>query len=189
VQVDLKKAIAYSSVAHMNYATLGLFSGTLAGVQGSLLLMVSHGLVSPGLFFAVGLLYDRYGSRLLPYYGGLAQGMPLYAAALLLLLLANLSLPGTSSFVAEFLVLVGTFGANSLAGLVAAAGVVLSAAYSIWLYNRLCYGPLNPRLGAVADLNRREGMATLAVLLPVALLGVYPQGFLPLLEAPCLLLL
>jgi NADH-quinone oxidoreductase subunit M len=189
VQVDLKKAIAYSSVAHMNYATLGLFSGGLAGVQGSLLLMVSHGLVSPGLFFCVGLLYDRYGSRLLRYYGGLAQGMPLYATALLLLLLANLSLPGTSSFVAEFLVLVGTFGANSLAGLVAAGGVVLSAAYSVWLYNRLCYGPLGSALGRLGDLNRREGLLCLLLLLPVALLGVYPQGLLPLLEPPCLLLL
>lgn len=178
VQIDLKKAIAYSSVAHMNYATLGLFSGTSEGLGGALLLMVSHGLVSSGLFLAVGFLYDRYGSRLLRYYGGLAQPMPLYASLLLLLFLANLSLPGTLSFVPEFLVLLGAFEANSLVALGATVGVIFSAAYSIWLYNRLCFGPVSFALAAYGDLNGRE----LALLLPLAVLvllfGVFPAPLL-----------
>jgi NADH-quinone oxidoreductase subunit M len=189
VQVDLKKAIAYSSVAHMNYATLGLFSNTPEGVGGSLLLMLSHGLVSSGLFLCVGFLYDRYGSRLLRYYGGLAQLMPLYASLLLLLLLANLSLPATFPFVAEFLVLLGGFGANSLVGLGATLGVVLSAAYSIWLYNRLCFGPLSIRLGGFGDLNRRELALLLPLVVLVLLFGLAPGPLLAPLQLPLLLVL
>lgn len=189
VQVDLKKAIAYSSVAHMNYATLGLFSNTPEGVGGALLLMVSHGLVSSGLFLCVGFLYDRYGSRLLRHYGGLAQLMPLYASLLLLLLLANLSLPGTFSFIPEFLVLLGGFGVNTFVAFGATAGVILSAAYSIWLFNRLCFGPLSPAIGAYGDLNGRE----LALLLPLAGLvvafGLFPAPLLAPFQLPLSLLL
>jgi len=189
VQVDLKKAIAYSSVAHMNYATLGLFSNTPEGVAGALVLMISHGLVSSGLFLCVGFLYDRYGSRLLRYYGGLAQLMPLYASILLLLLLANLSLPGTFSFIPEFLVLLGGFAVNTLVAFGATAGVILSAAYSIWLFNRLCFGPLSPTLGSYGDLNGRE----LALLLPLAVLvlafGLSPAPLLAPLQLPLSLVL
>jgi len=189
VQVDLKKAIAYSSVAHMNYATLGLFTDTPEGVGGALLLMVSHGLVSSGLFLCVGFLYDRYGTRLLRHYGGLAQLMPLYGGLLLLLLLANLSLPGTFSFIPEFLVLLGGFGVNTLVAFLATLGVIFSAAYSIWLYNRLCFGPVGKGLVAYGDLNGRE----LSLLLPLALLvvafGLAPAPLLAPFQLPLALIL
>jgi NADH-quinone oxidoreductase subunit M len=189
VQVDLKKAIAYSSVAHMNYATLGLFSGTSEGLGGALVLMVSHGLVSSGLFLAVGFLYDRYGSRLLRYYGGLAQLMPVYAGLLLVLFLANLSLPGTLSFVPEFLVLLGAFGANTFVALGATFGVIFSAAYSIWLYNRLCFGPVSSALSAYSDLNGRELSLLVPLVVLVLVFGVFPAPLLAPFQFPLSLLL
>ena len=189
VQVDLKKAIAYSSVAHMNYATLGLFSNTPEGVGGALLLMISHGLVSSGLFLSVGFLYDRYVSRLLRHYGGLAQLMPLYASLLLLLLLANLSLPGTFSFVPEFLVLLGGFSVNTLAAFLATAGVIFSAAYSIWLYNRLCFGPLSPAIQFYGDLNGRELSLLVPLVLLVVAFGLFPAPLLAPLQLPLALVL
>lgn len=189
LQVDLKKMVAYSSVAHMNYVTLGLFTGSLEGVEGAVFLMLSHGLVSSALFLCVGFLYDRYGTRILRYYGGLASLMPLYASILFFFVLANLALPGTSGFVGEFLVLVGTFGANGYVALLAAVGVVFSAAYNIWFFNRLCYGSVGSSLSFHGDLNGRE----LSLLLPLAALvlyfGVYPASILGPLHLPLALLL
>lgn len=188
VQVDLKKAVAYSSVAHMNYSVLGLFSDSVEGVAGALLLMISHGLVSSGLFLCVGFLYDRYGSRLLRYYGGLASVMPVYSSVFLLLTLANLSLPGTLPFVSEFLVLVGIFSINTLVGAGALFGVVLGAAYSLWLYGRLCFGPLPCNFKYFGDLNRRE----LSILLPLVsltiLFGVKAEPLLLLFNHPSFVL-
>ncbi len=130
-QIDLKRIIAYSSVAHMNFALLGMFSGTLQGLAGSVLIMLSHGLVSSGLFLCVGVLYDRYHNRLLKYYSGLTAVMPLFAIFFFLLSVSNLALPGTSSFVGELLVLVGAFQQNLLVTLIGSISLIFGAAYSI----------------------------------------------------------
>jgi len=130
-QIDLKKIIAYSSVAHMNFVTLGLFSLNMQGIEGSILLMLSHGLVSSALFLCVGVLYDRHHTRLLNYYGGLIYMMPLFGIIFLFFTLANLSLPGTSSFIGEFLILVGAFQSNTSLTVFASTGIVLGAVYSI----------------------------------------------------------
>lgn len=189
VQVDLKKIVAYSSVAHMGYVTLGLFTNSVEGVEGAVFLMLSHGLVSAALFLCVGFLYDRYGTRLLRYYGGLIGVMPIYSAFLLLFVIANLGLPGSSSFIAEFLVLLAGFNANTLVGAAAGLGVILGGIYNIWFYNRLCCGPVSPFLTRFADLNGREAGLLLSLLLPTLYLGVKPDYLLSTLHLPvsCLL--
>jgi len=156
-QVDLKKIIAYSSVAHIGFVTIGIFTGNLQGLEGSLLLILSHGLVSGALFFCVGVLYDRFHTRVLKYYGGLAQKIPLFAGLFLFFTLANVSLPGTSSFVAEFLILCGVFQQSPVVAVFAATGVIFGAAYGIWLCNRLVFGAIHIRAVTFAgDLQRRE---------------------------------
>jgi proton-translocating NADH-quinone oxidoreductase chain M len=189
VQVDLKKIIAYSSVAHMNFVTLGLFTNSLEGIEGAIFLMLSHGLVSSALFLCVGFLYDRHGSRLLRYYGGLATLMPIYSSFLFLFMLANLGLPGTSSFVAEFLVLIGGFCSNSFVGVVASIGVILSAVYNVWFYNRLCGGPISPALTRFSDINRRETILLFSLAVPVIYLGIKPDYLLSTLHLPVSFLL
>ena len=178
-QVDLKKIIAYSSVAHMNFVTLGLFSLNPLGVEGSILLMLSHGLVSPALFLCIGALYDRYKTRLLKYYGGSVRTMPILSAVFLFFTMGNISLPGTSSFVGEFMVLSGTFVANPLICFLGATGMVLGAAYSLWLYNRVVFGAFKPHfLSTYADLNRREFFIFLPLIGSVLWMGIYPEVFL-----------
>lgn len=178
-QIDLKKIIAYSSVAHMNFVTLGLFSLNTQGVEGSLLLMVSHGIVSPALFLAIGVLYDRHKTRLLRYYGGCARGMPLFALVFLFFTMANISVPGTSSFVGEFLVLLGAYQHSPLVTLLASVGMVLGAAYGLWLCNRLLYGQVKVQyLPVMADLNRRELWMCLPCMALVLWMGFYPEPFL-----------
>lgn len=178
-QVDLKKIIAYSSVAHMNFVTLGLFSFNPQGIEGSILLMLSHGLVSPALFLCVGALYDRHKTRLVRYYGGCVRTMPLFSMVFLFFTLGNISLPGTSSFVGEFLVLTGTFQANPFICVLAATGMVLGAAYSLWLYNRVVFGQMKPHfVTAYSDLNRREFYIFLPLILSVLWMGLYPEVFL-----------
>jgi NADH-ubiquinone oxidoreductase chain 4 len=177
-QIDLKKIIAYSSVAHMNFVTIGLFSLNLQGMEGSLLLMLSHGLVSSALFLCVGALYDRHKTRLVRYYGGLVSVMPVFSVIFLFLTLANMSLPGTSSFIGEFLILVGAFQRNSLIATLAALGMILGAAYSLWLYNRVVFGNLKPAfLNRFSDLNRREVYIFAPFILGVLWMGIYPQVF------------
>ncbi|GAY67616.1 hypothetical protein CUMW_257980 [Citrus unshiu] len=157
-QIDLKKIIAYSSVAHMNLVTIGMFSLNIQGIGGSILLMLSHGLVSSALFLCVGVLYDRHKTRLVRYYGGLVSTMPNFPTIFFFFTLANMSLPGTSSFIGEFLILVGAFQRNSLVATLAALGMILGAAYSLWLYNRVVSGNLKPDfLHKFSDLNGREG--------------------------------
>lgn len=141
-QIDLKKIIAYSSIAHMNFAVLGIFSFNLQGIEGSLFLMLSHGIVSSALFICVGILYDRYHTRLVLYYGGLAYNMPMFSFFFFLFTLANLSLPGTSSFIGEFLILLGIFQTNTFVTCAASLSIVLGAVYSIWLFNRIVFGAL-----------------------------------------------
>lgn len=178
-QVDLKKIIAYSSVAHMNFVTIGLFSLNAQGIEGSLLLMLSHGLVSPALFLCVGALYDRHKTRILRYYGGCVHAMPIFSIFFLFFTLANISLPGTSSFVGEFLVLVGVFKSNTFVAIVSATGMVLGAAYALWLYNRVVFGHFKaPYISYYSDLNRREVMMFVPFILGILWMGVTPNVFL-----------
>ena len=175
-QVDLKKIIAYSSVAHMNFVTLGLFTLNPQGVEGAVLLMVAHGLVSPALFLLVGSLYDRHKTRLLRYYGGCGRVMPLFAAIFLFFTMANISLPGTANFVGEFLVLVGAFRSNTFVATMAASIMVLGGAYALWLSNRLLYGLSKPYyLQAFADLSRREFFVLLPFVIVVLVMGLMPD--------------
>ena len=182
-QVDLKKIIAYSSVAHMNFVTLGLFSLNAQGVEGSIMLMLSHGLVSPALFLLVGALYDRHKTRLVRYYGGCGRSMPIFATLFLFFTMANISLPGTGSFVGEFLVLTGAFQNNSFAAVMAATGMVWGAAYALWLCNRVVYGLAKPYyISSFSDLSRRELFMFLPFVFAVLFMGIYPNPFLDVLR-------
>jgi proton-translocating NADH-quinone oxidoreductase chain M len=178
-QIDLKKIIAYSSVAHMNFVTIGMFSLNIQGIEGSILLMLSHGMVSSALFLCVGVLYDRHKTRLVKYYGGLVSTMPMFSTIFLFFTLANMSLPGTSGFIGEFLILVGAFQRNSLVATLAALGMILGAAYSLWLYNRVIFGNFKPKfLQKFSDLNRREVLIFFPFIVGVIWMGVYPEIFL-----------
>ncbi len=175
-QKDMKKLIAYSSVAHMGFVTLGIFSGTLQGVQGALFQMISHGLISGALFLCVGVVYDRMHTREIAFYGGLATRMPLYAAIFLLFTMANVGLPGTSGFVGEILTMTGAYGVSTWAAAGAALGMVLSALYALTLYRKVAYGPLeNPKLQDIGDVVPREVLIFLPLLSGVLLLGFYPS--------------
>lgn len=175
-QIDLKKIIAYSSVAHMNLVVLGIFSGTHHGVQGALFLMLAHGIVSGALFFIVGVLYDRHHTRSIEYYGGLAQVMPVYSFFFLFFLLANMSFPGTCNFVGELLLLVGIFEKNIGLLFLSATGVVLSAAYSIWVFNRVCFSNLKLHyISKYKDLGRMEFYLLLPFLVLTILFGLNPE--------------
>jgi NADH-quinone oxidoreductase subunit M len=179
MQEDMKKLIAYSSVAHMGFVTIGAFALNSQGVQGSILQMLSHGIVSGALFLCVGVVYDRMHTREIARYGGLVHRMPMYAFVFMVFTLANVGLPGTSGFVGEMLILVGAFQDNSSVALLATTGVILGAAYALWLYRRVVFGELvRPELKAILDLDRRE-VLVFAPLVAVALwIGVYPQPFL-----------
>jgi NADH-quinone oxidoreductase subunit M len=175
-QEDVKKLIAYSSVAHMGFVTMGVFTLTVQGVQGGIFQMLSHGIISSALFLCVGVIYDRMHTREIAAYGGLADRMPIYAACFMLFTMANVGLPGTSGFVGEFLSLTGAFAVNTWVALFATSGVVLSAAYGLWLYRRVVFGKLEkPALVNILDVSPRE----IAVLAPLVILtilfGVYPQ--------------
>ncbi len=175
VQEDMKKLIAYSSVAHMGFVTMGLFSVTAQGVQGAVFQMISHGLVSSALFLCVGVLYDRMHTRSIAAYGGLVARMPLYAAVFMIFTLANLGLPGTSGFIGEFLTLIGTFKINSEVALLAATGTILSAAYALYLYRRVVFGVLDkPSLSAIGDLSWREATVFAPLVVLTILFGVRP---------------
>lgn len=178
-QIDLKKIIAYSSVAHMNFVTIGLFCLNAQGISGSILLMLSHGLVSPALFLCAGVLYDRHKTRLLRYYAGCARTMPLFAILFVFFTMANISLPGTSSFIGEFLVLTGAYQNNSFVAFMAATGMVLGAAYGLWLCNRVLYGLVKPYyIAQFSDISRREFFMFLPFVVGVIWMGVLPEPFL-----------
>jgi len=176
VQEDMKKLIAYSSVAHMGFVTMGLFAANTQGVQGAVYQMISHGLVSGALFLCVGVVYDRMHTRDIAAYGGLVKRMPRYAVAMMVFTLANIGLPGTSGFVGEFLTLIGAFQANSWVGLLATTGVILSAAYALYLYRRVIFGVLDkPSLMKIEDLSGREIACLAPLLLLTIYYGVHPQ--------------
>lgn len=178
-QTDFKRIIAYSSISHMNLVTLGIFSFNVVGLEGSIVQSISHGFVSSAMFFMIGILYDRYHSRLLYYFGGLVHLMPLYSILFLAFTLANIALPGTSSFVGEFLLLFGIFQTNIITAILAATGVVFGGAYSLWLYNRLIFGNLKVSYTLkFKDLNLREFCILLPLLVLVFVMGVYPTLFL-----------
>ncbi len=179
VQVDLKKIVAYSSVAHMSFVVLGLFGFNIQAISGSIFLMLSHGLVSGGLFFLVGFIYERYKTRLLPYYGGLVTLMPIYSFFFLSFSLANMALPGTSSFIGEFLIMLGLFSFNSVAVLIGSLGMVFSAGYSLWLYNRLLTGSLKSLfIKFYSDVTFREFTIMFILFFFVIFTGFYPSLFL-----------
>ncbi|NBX42705.1 MAG: NADH-quinone oxidoreductase subunit M [Rhodobacteraceae bacterium] len=176
VQEDMKKLIAYSSVAHMGYVTMGIFAANQQGVDGAIFQMISHGFVSGALFLCVGVIYDRMHTREIDAYGGLVNRMPAYAAVFMLFTMANVGLPGTSGFVGEFLTLMGVFHVNTLIGLLAATGVILSAAYALWLYRRVVFGDLiKESLKSITDMTAREKAIFAPLVVMTILLGVYPS--------------
>jgi NADH-quinone oxidoreductase subunit M len=175
----MKKLIAYSSVAHMGIVTIGIFTLNPLGIQGSIIQMLSHGLVSAALFMVVGVVYDRIHSREIASYGGLAERMPFYATAFMLFMLASVGLPGTSGFVGEILVIIGVFQVNSWVAALAATGMILGAAYMLWLYRRVIFGALvQEHLRLIRDLRPHEIAAFAPLALLVLLMGIYPALFL-----------
>jgi NADH-quinone oxidoreductase subunit M len=183
-QVDMKKLIAYSSIAHMGFVTLGIFTVDAQGLSGAVTQMVSHGLVSAALFLCVGVVYDRIHSRQISDYGGLVHRMPRYAVVFMLFILASIGLPGTSGFVGEFLILVGAYQVSTWATTLATTGMVLGAAYGLWLYRRVVFGVMvNPRLSSISDLNWRENLVFAPLIGGVLVLGIYPMPLLNLMES------
>ena len=179
VQEDMKKLIAYSSIAHMGFVTIGAFVMNMQAVQGSLFLMLSHGVVSAALFLCVGVVYDRMHTREIAAYGGLVHRMPRYAFTFLFFTLASVGLPGLSGFVGEFLVLIGTFKANTWVAFLATTGIILGAAYALWLYRKIIFGELTKdSLKGILDMNRREIAIFLPLILITLWMGVYPSSFL-----------
>ncbi len=175
-QEDMKKLIAYSSVAHMGYVTMGIFAANQQGIDGAIFQMISHGFISGALFLCVGVIYDRMHTREIDAYGGLVNRMPVYALIFMLFTMANVGLPGTSGFVGEFLTLVGIFQVNTWVALVATSGVILSAAYALWLYRRVVLGDLiKESLKSISDMGSRERAIFAPLVVMTLLLGVYPK--------------
>ena len=176
MQDDMKKLIAYSSVAHMGFVTIGIFSLTKQGLEGSIIQMISHGLISAALFLCVGVVYDRFHSRMISSYGGLVNIMPKYAFVFMIFTLAALGLPGTSGFVGEFLILVGAFQINILVAVLASLGVILAAAYMLWLYKRVIFGKIaNSEIKQMPDLNKTEIYIFVSLVFLTLFFGIYPE--------------
>ena len=179
VQEDMKKLIAYSSVAHMGFVTLGIFSATTQGIEGGIFQMISHGLISGALFLCVGVVYDRMHTREIERYGGIVKNMPKYATVFMILMLGSVGLPGTSGFVGEFLVLLGAFQVSTVFAALAATGVILGAAYMLILYRRVVFGPrVNDDALSMPDLNQRELGLLVPIVVLVLYLGVFPNAVL-----------
>jgi NADH-quinone oxidoreductase subunit M len=176
MQEDMKKLIAYSSVAHMGYVTLGIFTFTKQGIEGSIFQMISHGLISAALFLCVGVVYDRLHSRMISTYGGLVNHLPKYSFLFIVFALAGLGLPGTSGFLGEFLVLTGAFQKNYLVSMLATFGVVLGAAYMLWLTKRVIFGNTNNNeIKNLKDINNLEALMLITLAILVILFGFYPS--------------
>jgi NADH-quinone oxidoreductase subunit M len=176
VQEDMKKLIAYSSVAHMGFVTMGIFTMTTQGIAGGIFQMISHGLVSGALFLCVGVIYDRMHTREIAAYGGLVNRMPVYAVVFMLFTMANVGLPGTSGFVGEFLTLMGAFKVNTWVAAIATTGVVLSAGYALWLYRQVVFGTLEkPNLAVIRDMGGREIFVFMPLVVLTLLFGFYPK--------------
>jgi proton-translocating NADH-quinone oxidoreductase chain M len=178
-QIDFKKIIAYSSVAHMGFVTIGLFSINVQGIVGSIIIMLSHGFVSSGLFLCIGIIYERHHTRLIKYYTGLVQMVPLFCIIFLFFSMANLGFPGTGNYVGEFLTLVGVFESSTFVTLFAASGMILSATYSLWLCNRVIFGKLNTEyVSQYKEINKREFSILIPLVFCTIWVGVYPEIFL-----------
>ena len=178
-QTDFKRIIAYTSIAHMNLVILGIFSFNVVGLEGAILQSLSHGFVASALFLIIGIVYDRYRTRIVQYYGGLATIMPLYVVIFVFFTMANISFPGTSSFVGEFLILVGSFKVNSTITFLGATGVIIGGAYSLWLLNRIAFGNLKTQyINKFLDLSCREFIMFVPLILGTLIIGVYPEFFL-----------
>jgi NADH-quinone oxidoreductase subunit M len=181
VQEDVKKLIAYSSVAHMGFVTMGIFAVTAQGIAGGIFQMISHGIVSAALFLCVGVVYDRMHTREIAAYGGLVYRMPVYAFVFMVFTLANVGLPGTSGFVGEFLSLIGTFRVNTWVATIATLGTILSACYALWLYRKMIFGKLEkPSLLNIRDIGWREAIVFAPLVILTILFGVYPKPVLDL---------
>jgi NADH-quinone oxidoreductase subunit M len=184
VQPDMKRLIAYSSVSHMGFITLGMFALNAQGIQGSIIQMVNHGLSTGALFLIVGLIYDRRHTRLISELGGLSKQMPVYATLFAIIMLSSMGLPGLNGFIGEFLILVGAFKANYLWAAFAVSGIVLGAAYMLWLYQRTMFGALeNPKNAALQDLSPREMTTLVPIVIMCFWIGLYPSPFLNRMEA------
>jgi NADH-quinone oxidoreductase subunit M len=176
-QVDVKKLIAYSSVAHMGLVTMGIFSGNALGEQGAIFQMLSHGVISGALFLCVGVIYDRMHTREIAFYGGLVNRMPWYAAVFMIFTMGNVGLPGTSGFVGEILSMTGTYSASTWTAILAATGVILSAVYMLTLYRRVVFGDItNPKLATIADLEMREVLIFAPLIVATLYMGVFPSS-------------
>ena len=176
MQDDMKKLIAYSSVAHMGFVTLGIFTMTQQGIEGSIFQMISHGLISAALFLCVGVLYERKHTRLINNYGGLVSIMPRYSVVFMIFTLGAVGLPGTTGFIGEFLILIGAFKKNFLVAILASIGVILSAAYMLWLYRRVIFGEItNINLKGMLDLKRSESIILYSIAILTLLFGFYPD--------------
>lgn len=184
-QVDIKKIIAYSSVAHMNLAMLGIFSNNLLALEGAILMMIAHGLVSGALFYCIGALYDRHHTRLVRYYRGLAGTMPIFAIFFLFFTLANVAFPGTANFMGEFLIFTGIIQQNLIVTILASTGMLLTASYSMWLYNRMIFGAPSPSLGYSNDLTRMDVTVLVSLAIPTLWIGFYPNAILELIHLNC----
>ena len=181
MQEDVKKLIAYSSVAHMGFVTMGIFAMTAQGIAGGIFQMISHGIVSAALFLCVGVVYDRMHTREIAAYGGLVNRMPIYAFAFMVFTLANVGLPGTSGFVGEFLTLIGTFRVNTWVATLATLGTILSAAYALWLYRKVIFGKLEkPSLFNIKDIGWREMVVLAPLVILTIVFGIYPKPVLDL---------
>tara|TARA_Y100000996_G_scaffold389809_1_gene350514 strand:- start:699 stop:1427 length:729 start_codon:yes stop_codon:yes gene_type:complete len=184
MQEDMKKLIAYSSVAHMGFVTLGVFTINQQGIEGSIIQMISHGLVSAALFLCVGVVYDRMHSRLINSYGGIISIVPKYSVLFMIFTLAALGLPGTTGFIGEFLILMGAFKDNFLVAVIASLGVILGAAYMLWLYKRVVFGKLiDKELIKMNDLNKSEYLILTSLAIPTIIFGFYPDPLINTIEA------
>jgi NADH-quinone oxidoreductase subunit M len=177
-QTDLKRLIAYSSVSHMGFVTLGIFALNTQGVEGGILQMLNHGIVTGALFLSVGMVYDRTHTRKIADYGGLASVMPVYAAFFMVFTLSSIGLPATNGFVGEFLILLGGFTANKLVGVLACTGIIIGAGYMLWLYQRIFFMEINKKVVGLLDMDVRETITLLPMLFLVFWIGIYPNSFL-----------
>lgn len=188
-QIDIKRVIAYSSISHMNLAMLGIFANNLLGLEGSIHMMIAHGLVSSALFYSAGVLYDRYHTRLIRYYRGMAIYMPLFAIYFLFFTLSNIAFPGSANFIAEFLIFTGIMDINPFLALIASLGILLSATYSMWLYNRICFGSTSSYFSQFNDLTKADVFCLSILAFTTLLLGLKPNLLLDLIHLPVMALL
>jgi len=178
-QTDFKRIIAYTSIAHMNLVIVGLFSFNSNGIEGAVLQSISHGFISSALFLIIGVVYDRYHTRMIKYYSGLVHLMPIYTIIFLFFTLANIGFPGTGSFIGEFLILLGSFIKNTTVTVLGATGMVLGGCYSLWLYNRIAYGNIKTQyLKIFMDLNKREFFLFVPLIMGTFIMGIHPDLFL-----------